>query len=92
MLIRLLMLIFAIIVIYIGYYLFSHRLINFMMFKPESNSVLSRSLNLIGKSLMVIGTIILLLGLSGNTIAVLFGLILGIFSTTGTLLFLLKFL
>ncbi|WP_057802458.1 hypothetical protein [Pediococcus stilesii] len=92
MIIQLLMSIFAIIVVYIGYYLFKHRVVDFMMFKPSTTPLLSKSLNFIGKLLMGIGIIILLLGLTGNTFAILVGLILGIFSTTGTLLFLLKFL
>lgn len=92
MLIQLFMFIFAIIIFYIGYYLYTHRSTDFMLFKPSTNKLLSQSLNVVGKILIGISIITLLLGITGNTVLVLIALVLGIFSTTGTLLFLLKFL
>lgn len=92
MLIQLFMFIFAIIIFYIGYYLYTHRSTNFMLFKPSTNKLLSQSLNVVGKILIGISIITLLLGITGNTVLILIALVLGIFSTTGTLLFLLKFL
>jgi hypothetical protein len=92
MLIRFFMLIFAIIIFYIGYYLYAHRSTDFMMLKPTTNNLLSRSLNVVGKMLMIVSVLTLVLGMTGNSILILVALVLGIFSTTGTLLFLLKFL
>ena len=92
MLIQLFMFIFAIIIFYIGYYLYTHRSTDFMLFKPSTNKLLSQSLNVVGKILIGISIISLLLGITGNTVLILIALVLGIFSTTGTLLFLLKFL
>jgi hypothetical protein len=92
MLIQLFMFIFAIIIFYIGYYLYTHRSTDFMLFKPSTNKLLSQSLNVVGKILIGISVITLLLGITGNTVLILIALVLGIFSTTGTLLFLLKFL
>lgn len=92
MLIQLFMFIFAIIIFYIGYYLYTHRSTDFMLFKPSTNKLLSQSLNVAGKILIGISIITLLLGITGNTVLILIALVLGIFSTTGTLLFLLKFL
>ncbi|ABJ68340.1 hypothetical protein GBO89_02895 [Pediococcus pentosaceus] len=92
MLIQLFMFIFAIIIFYIGYYLYTHRSTDFMLFKPSTNKLLSQSLNVVGKILIGISIITLLLGITGNTVLILIALVLGIFSTTGTLLFLLKFL
>ncbi|MFA9354312.1 hypothetical protein [Pediococcus pentosaceus] len=92
MLIQLFMLIFAIITFYIGYYLYTHRSTDFMLFKPSTNKLLSQSLSVAGKILIGISIITLLLGITGNTVLILIALVLGIFSTTGTLLFLLKFL
>lgn len=92
MLIQLFMFIFAIIIFYIGYYLYIHRSTDFMLFKPSTNKLLSQSLNVVGKILIGISIITLLLGITGNTVLILIALVLGIFSTTGTLLFLLKFL
>lgn len=92
MLIQLFMFIFAIIIFYIGYYLYTHRSTDFMLFKPSTNKLLSQSLNVVGKILIGISIITLLLGITGNTVIILIALVLGIFSTTGTLLFLLKFL
>lgn len=92
MLIQLFMFIFAIIIFYIGYYLYNHRSTDFMLFKPSTNKLLSQSLNVVGKILIGISIITLLLGITGNTVLILIALVLGIFSTTGTLLFLLKFL
>ncbi len=92
MLIQLFMFIFAIIIFYIGYYLYTHRSTDFMLFKPSTNKLLSQSLNVVGKILIGISIITLLLGTTGNTVLILIALVLGIFSTTGTLLFLLKFL
>ncbi|CCG90376.1 hypothetical protein [Pediococcus pentosaceus] len=86
------MFIFAIIIFYIGYYLYTHRSTDFMLFKPSTNKLLSQSLNVVGKILIGISIITLLLGITGNTVLILIALVLGIFSTTGTLLFLLKFL
>ncbi|KRN48752.1 hypothetical protein IV86_GL000999 [Pediococcus pentosaceus] len=63
-----------------------------MLFKPSTNKLLSQSLNVVGKILIGISIITLLLGITGNTVLILIALVLGIFSTTGTLLFLLKFL
>lgn len=92
MLIQLFMFIFAIIIFYIGYYLYTHRSTDFMLFKPSTNKLLSQSLNVVGKILIGISIVTLLLGITGNTVLILIALVLGIFSTTGTLLFLLKFL
>ena len=92
MLIQLFMFIFAIIIFYIGYYLYTHRSTDFMLFKPSTNKLLSQSLNVVGKILIGISIITLLLGITGNTVLILIALVLGIFSPTGTLLFLLKFL
>lgn len=92
MLIQLFVFIFAIIIFYIGYYLYTHRSTDFMLFKPSTNKLLSQSLNVVGKILIGISIITLLLGITGNTVLILIALVLGIFSTTGTLLFLLKFL
>ena len=92
MLIQLFMFIFAIIIFYIGHYLYTHRSTDFMLFKPSTNKLLSQSLNVVGKILIGISIITLLLGITGNTVLILIALVLGIFSTTGTLLFLLKFL
>ncbi len=92
MLIQLFMFIFAIIIFYIGYYLYTHSSTDFMLFKPSTNKLLSQSLNVVGKILIGISIITLLLGITGNTVLILIALVLGIFSTTGTLLFLLKFL
>ncbi|MCT1176070.1 hypothetical protein EFL85_04630 [Pediococcus pentosaceus] len=92
MLIQLFMFIFAIIIFYIGYYLYTHRSTDFMLFKPSTNKLLSQSLSVVGKILIGISIITLLLGITGNTVLILIALVLGIFSTTGTLLFLLKFL
>lgn len=92
MLIQLFMFIFAIIIFYIGYYLYTHRSTDFMLFKPSTNKLLSQSLNVVVKILIGISIITLLLGITGNTVLILIALVLGIFSTTGTLLFLLKFL
>lgn len=92
MLIQLFMFIFAIIIFYIGYYLYTHRSTDFMLFKPSTNKLLSQNLNVVGKILIGISIITLLLGITGNTVLILIALVLGIFSTTGTLLFLLKFL
>lgn len=92
MLIQLFMFIFAIIIFYIGYYLYTHRSTDFMLFKPSTSKLLSQSLNVVGKILIGISIITLLLGITGNTVLILIALVLGIFSTTGTLLFLLKFL
>lgn len=92
MLIQLFMFIFAIIIFYIGYYLYTHRSTDFMLFKPSTNKLLSQILNVVGKILIGISIITLLLGITGNTVLILIALVLGIFSTTGTLLFLLKFL
>lgn len=92
MLIQLFMFIFAIIIFYIGYYLYTHHSTDFMLFKPSTNKLLSQSLNVVGKILIGISIITLLLGITGNTVLILIALVLGIFSTTGTLLFLLKFL
>lgn len=92
MLIQLFMFIFAIIIFYIGYYLYTHRSTDFMLFKPSTNKLLSQSLSVVGKILIGISIVTLLLGITGNTVLILIALVLGIFSTTGTLLFLLKFL
>ena len=92
MLIQLFMFIFAIIIFYIGYYLYTHRSTDFMLFKPSTNKLLSQSLSVVGKILIGISIMTLLLGITGNTVLILIALVLGIFSTTGTLLFLLKFL
>ncbi|WP_235016207.1 hypothetical protein [Pediococcus acidilactici] len=63
-----------------------------MLFKPTSNSLLSSSLRVIGILLMIVSLLTLIAGISSNTPLIVAGLVLGIVSTTGTLLFLLKFL
>jgi hypothetical protein len=92
MLVHILMFIFSLIILYIGFYLYSHRTKDFMLFKPTTNSVLSTTLSLFGKVIMIIGIITLILGFFDNSVTILAALVLGIFSTTGTLLLLLKFL
>ncbi len=70
MLIQLFMFIFAIIIFYIGYYLYTHRSTDFMLFKPSTNKLLSQSLNVVGKILIGISIITLLLGITGNTVLI----------------------
>ncbi len=88
MLIQLFMFIFAIIIFYIGYYLYTHRSTDFiythrstdfMLFKPSTNKLLSQSLSVVGKILIGISIITLLLGITGNTVLILIALVLGIF-------------
>ncbi|WP_232621113.1 hypothetical protein [Pediococcus acidilactici] len=63
-----------------------------MLFKPTSNSLLSSSLRIIGILLMIVSMLTLIAGISSSTPLIVAGLVLGIVSTTGALLFLLKFL
>ncbi|MEE6710853.1 hypothetical protein PS410_01440 [Pediococcus acidilactici] len=92
MLIPGLMVVFSLIIFYIGNYLYRHQHRDFMLFKPSANPLLSSSLRIIGILLMTVSLLTLIAGISGNTPLVVTGLVLGIVSTTGTLLFLLKFL
>ncbi|MEE6658279.1 hypothetical protein ACWYVZ_03250 [Pediococcus acidilactici] len=92
MLIPGLMVVFSLIIFYIGNYLYRHQHRDFMLFKPSANPLLSSSLRIIGILLMTVSLLTLIAGISGNTPLIVTGLVLGIVSTTGTLLFLLKFL
>ena len=92
MLIPGLMVIFSLIIFYIGNYLYRHQHRDFMLFKPTSNSLLSSSLRVIGILLMIVSLLTLIAGISSSTPLIVAGVVLGIVSTTGTLLFLLKFL
>ncbi|MHC9536730.1 hypothetical protein ACVQ8P_02900 [Dellaglioa sp. BT-FLS60] len=57
MLIRILLAILSVLLLTIGYYLFSHRNKNFMIFKPETNSIL-RSILLIFSLIISIESLI----------------------------------
>lgn len=57
MIIRILLAILSLLLVTIGYYLFSHRNKNFMIFKPETNSVLSSILLIFGLIISIEGLI-----------------------------------
>lgn len=65
MLIRILLAVLSLLLLTIGYYLFSHHNKNFMIFKPESNQVLS-------SILLVFGLIICIESLVGLISVIIF--------------------
>ena len=67
MLIPGLMVIFSLIIFYIGNYLYRHQHRDFMLFKPTSNSLLSSSLRVIGILLMIVSLLTLIAGISSST-------------------------
>ncbi|WP_353990137.1 hypothetical protein ABVF11_02655 [Pediococcus argentinicus] len=92
MLIKLLTSLFALIILFVGYYLYSHRQTDFMLFKPSSNPVLSGVLKNTGRILIGIAILCFILGLMGNTYLVLAALFIGMIATTSVLLTLMRFM
>ncbi|KIS04220.1 hypothetical protein [Paucilactobacillus wasatchensis] len=92
MLITILLIIFALIALYIGWYLVAHRNRPFLIFNPATNLSLSHAVTFWGVTMLVVGLVGLVAALINILLVTVIILVVGCFSGTLMLLSLMIFM
>lgn len=92
MLIITLVCLFAIIALFIGGYLFTHRTRQFLIFKPQDDPTLSKVVTFWGIEMILIGIFCLIAAIIDSTLLIVIAIVLGCFSGTIMALTLMTFL